>query len=71
MRGGSPSRQGLRTVKDAGDLKPVVNAHSNGRRADPLKSGKYLSVSLSLVDDADDLASKVLDIRSHPDLLLV
>lgn len=71
MRGASPSRQGLRAVKDVGDLKPVVNAHSNGRRADPLKSGKYLSVSLVLVAAADDLASKVLDIRSHPDLLLV
>jgi hypothetical protein len=39
------SREGLREVKAASDLKPVVNTHSNGRRADPTKSGKYLSVS--------------------------
>jgi hypothetical protein len=39
------SRQGLRDVRNVGDLKPVVNTHSNGRRADPTKSGKYLSVS--------------------------
>lgn len=43
MRG--MSREGMREVKDTRDLRPVVNTHSNGRRADPLKPGKYLSVS--------------------------
>lgn len=38
------SREGMRDIKDTTDLRPVVNSHSNGRRADPLKSGKYLSV---------------------------
>lgn len=58
MRGGSSrgssmrgtSRQeyrgeGFRDVENGGDLKPVVNTHSNGRRADPRKPGSYLGVS--------------------------
>jgi len=56
------SRQGLRDVKNVGDLKPVVNTHSNGRRADPTKSGKYLSVSLIEPAAADIAASQVFDI---------
>jgi hypothetical protein len=69
------SREGMREVKDTRDLRPVVNAHSNGRRADPLKPGKYLSVrTLTRIQSrslADKSATEVFDIRSYPDLLFV
>ncbi|WWC94784.1 hypothetical protein V866_001633 [Kwoniella sp. B9012] len=39
----TPSRSGLRDIHDWSDLKPVVNAQPNGRRADPDAPGKYLS----------------------------
>ncbi|WVW86074.1 hypothetical protein I302_108113 [Kwoniella bestiolae CBS 10118] len=39
----TPSRSGLREIRDWADLKPVVNAQPNGRRADPDAPGKYLS----------------------------
>jgi hypothetical protein len=43
---GSTSRQGFREVRDWSDLKPIVNEHPSGRRADPNSPGRYLSVSL-------------------------
>lgn len=46
-------RQGLRVVQNSADLKPVVNTRSNGRRADPSKPGKYLSVSASFCVSRD------------------
>ncbi|BEI94681.1 uncharacterized protein CcaverHIS019_0702620 [Cutaneotrichosporon cavernicola] len=39
----APSRQGLRPVRGWDDLKPRVNAHPQGRRADPDVPGGYLS----------------------------
>ena len=43
--GGAGSRTGFRDVTDYKDLRPVLNALSAGRRADPDAPGKYLSVS--------------------------
>lgn len=43
--GQSPSSQGFRPVHSWSDLRPIVNAHPQGRRADPNSSGAYLSVS--------------------------
>lgn len=42
----SPPRQGFRPVRDWSDLKPRVNSHPQGRRADTQLPGKYMSVSL-------------------------
>lgn len=43
--GPSSSRQGFRPVRDWTDLRPHVNPHPAGRRADPEIPGAYLSVS--------------------------
>jgi dual specificity protein kinase YAK1 len=44
-RAKQPSRQGFRDVKGWNDLKPIGSEKANGRRADPLRPGKFLSVS--------------------------
>jgi hypothetical protein len=44
-RAENSTKAGFREVRDVKDLKPVVNSHPNGRRADPTVAGKYLSVS--------------------------
>lgn len=46
--------QGLRDVNDLSELTPVRNKRPVGRRADPMRPGKYISVSLPLFfDDLD------------------
>jgi hypothetical protein len=49
------SRQGLTEVKAWKDLVPMVTNESNGRRADPDLPGKYLSVSLPGISQAQKL----------------
>ncbi|ORY33518.1 kinase-like domain-containing protein [Naematelia encephala] len=40
---GASSRTGFRDVNGRGDLKPIINDHPSGRRADPNSLGRYLS----------------------------
>lgn len=40
----SPVKKGFRDVRGWDDLKPMASEKSNGRRADPLRPGKFLSV---------------------------
>lgn len=60
-RDGPSSRQGFRPVRDFNDLKPHLNTHTQGRRADPDVPGAFLSVSLwhcslsSLADSSQPL----------------
>lgn len=67
-----PSRNGFREVHTAADLRPVVQTGAQGRRADPQRSGKFLSVSWwiscnrSLADTI--LAPQMLHLQSATDI---
>lgn len=74
-RDGPTSRQGLRPVRDWNDLKPRLNSHQPGRRADPDVPGAYLSVSCGAAPvpcfPAHSQATQVSHGCASPDLLAV
>jgi hypothetical protein len=49
-----PQVEGLRDVDDLSDLMPVRNERPVGRRADPMRPGKFISVSAPAYEGSGD-----------------